>query len=55
MEKRWFKLEFNLASFEDPEEVKMVLTVIGMKVANGQTEGKVMDSSGNTAGQWEIN
>jgi len=51
-----FKLKFNMdnAAFEDPEEVKMILTVIGMKAAKGQTGGKVMDSNGNNVGQWEI-
>ena len=42
------------AAFEDPEEIKMIMAVIGMKAANGQTGGKIMDSNGNTVGAWEI-
>ena len=50
-----FELKFNMDSFEDPEEIKMIFTVIGMKAANGQIGGTIKDSNGNTVGKWEIN
>ena len=42
------------AAFEDPQEIEMILSVVGAKAANGQRGGKIMDSNGNTVGRWDI-
>ena len=48
------EIKMDTAAFADPEEIEMILTIVGMKAAKGQISGKIMDSHGNTVGKWEI-
>jgi len=42
------------AAFEDPEEIKMILAAVGLKIAAGQIEGNIKDSSREIVGKGEI-
>jgi hypothetical protein len=50
-----FQIDFKVdnAAFEDnPEEVQDILMKIVKKLRHGESGGRVIDSNGNTVGEW---
>lgn len=56
-----FKLEFNTDNdaftglVSRTEEIKRILDVVQIAVANGYFNGAILDINGNHVGNWEIN
>lgn len=50
------KFETDNACFEDhlATEASAIIREVAMRVSQGRTAGKVMDSNGNTVGSWTL-